>query len=462
MSKRKRQLKLQRRVLGHKRKRLIALATVSLIVTLGLGAVFGPWKISRARAGLQALFSSPVPTPPVPPPTSPSKEYIYVGGRLIATEEGGCLSGYTGTPYLGTSWSIPGTVQAENFDQGGEGVAYHDVDPGSANGTYRSGGVYIENCGNPNGGCNIGSTWPGEWLRYSINVTADGTYSIETQVASGNGGGGAFHIEVDCIDITGPLTVPNTGGWQNYQTVVKSGLVLTAGAHLLRLVLDSAGPAGGIGNFNYFAVNGGTTGSAPTNLVATTVASTPSATQVALTWSAPPGSIAHYEVERSPRINDAFAVVSTTPTTTSFVDTTAINGKAYLYRVRAVFTGGSVSPYSSTDLATAITFDDDPIIGANDPQGRPGTMIRASHLIQLHTAIDAVRFTAGLSPAVWKNDPAPQTLGAVLAIHFTELRSNLNSALTSLGIATLPTDSGIAISQPVMATHIRDVREKVK
>ena len=42
-----------------------------------------------------------------------------------------------GTPYGGTPISVPGTIQAENYDNGGEGIAYHDMD--ANNQFYRTG-----------------------------------------------------------------------------------------------------------------------------------------------------------------------------------------------------------------------------------------------------------------------------------------------------------------------------------
>ena len=47
------------------------------------------------------------------------------------------------------------------------------------------------------------------------------------------------------------MNVPNTGGWQVWQTVRKTGLSLSAGAHVIRLVFD-AGTAenGRVGNYN--------------------------------------------------------------------------------------------------------------------------------------------------------------------------------------------------------------------
>src|SRR5438094_656065 len=48
------------------------------------------------------------------------------------------------SPYGGAPAPIPGTVQAEDFDNGGEGVAYHDTTYGNNGGQYRGGDVDIE------------------------------------------------------------------------------------------------------------------------------------------------------------------------------------------------------------------------------------------------------------------------------------------------------------------------------
>ena len=40
-------------------------------------------------------------------------------------------------PYNGTAAAIPGIIEAENYDEGGEGIAYHDNDPGNTGNVYR-------------------------------------------------------------------------------------------------------------------------------------------------------------------------------------------------------------------------------------------------------------------------------------------------------------------------------------
>ena len=154
------------------------------------------------------------------------------------------------TPYGGTPVSVPGLIEAEHFDEGGKHVAYLDSSAGNAGGRLRATDVDIQTTTDVGAGYNIGWITPGEWLSYSIAVKETRVYTLSTRVAS-NGAGGMFHIEVDGVDVTGPLTIPNTGSYQKWTSVVKSGVALSAGPHVLRVVFDAAGASGGVGNFNY-------------------------------------------------------------------------------------------------------------------------------------------------------------------------------------------------------------------
>src|SRR5436309_8367250 len=105
---------------------------------------------------------------------------------LIASLPAAAAS-YSGTPYTGTPVAVPGTIQAESFDNGGEGVGYHDSGPNNMGGAFRSGGVDIENAAG--GGYDIAWIAAGEWLNYTVNVASAGTYTIQVRVASPGGGG---------------------------------------------------------------------------------------------------------------------------------------------------------------------------------------------------------------------------------------------------------------------------------
>jgi hypothetical protein len=159
------------------------------------------------------------------------------------------------TPYGGAAVTLPGTIQAENFDDGGAGVAYVDTSPGNSGGQYRTTDVDIERTSDGGSGYNIGWVGAGEWLNYTVNVATAGTYDIDVRVASPSSGG-TFHIEVNGVNKTGPLTVPNTGGWQMWSTIRKASVSLAAGPQVWRLVMDTNGASGAVANFNYITASG--------------------------------------------------------------------------------------------------------------------------------------------------------------------------------------------------------------
>lgn len=149
-------------------------------------------------------------------------------------------SGCGQAPYLGDAFAFPARIEAEDFDAGGEGVAYHDTDAANNGGQYRPGeGVDIEACSDTGGGYNVGWLSPGEWLEYTVSVPLPGEYTFEVRVASLSAGG-IFHLEFKGVDLTGDVTVPPTGGWQAWTTVTATA-TLEAGTQTMRFVPSSDG-----------------------------------------------------------------------------------------------------------------------------------------------------------------------------------------------------------------------------
>jgi hypothetical protein len=144
-------------------------------------------------------------------------------------------------PFGGTPAAIPGTVKAENYDTGGQGVAYHVT---SANGTdngYRSDGVDLETATSPATGNDLGWTAAGQWFKYTVNVATAGTYKISFLVAGDVAVTDAFHLSNSSgTNLSGSVNVPSTGGWQDWTTVTAT-VTLPAGAQTLTLNEDSAG-----------------------------------------------------------------------------------------------------------------------------------------------------------------------------------------------------------------------------
>ncbi|MEH0153464.1 alpha-amylase family glycosyl hydrolase [Limibacter armeniacum] len=142
----------------------------------------------------------------------------------------------TQSPYGGIAATIPGIIEAEAYDEGGQGIAYQDNDTGNNGGAFRTNeDVDIES---PTSGVyNVGWTQAGEWLEYSVNVTTTGQYHIISTVATATSS--AFHVEIDGTNVTGTIAVSNTGGWSNFSTVQSTDFNLSAGAHIVRIAMES-------------------------------------------------------------------------------------------------------------------------------------------------------------------------------------------------------------------------------
>lgn len=154
------------------------------------------------------------------------------------------------TPYKGKPHTIPGTIEAEHFDDGGPGVAYGDIDEQNQGATYRGvTQVDIEQRGDASNGYGIGWARATEWLVYTVNVETAGAYSIEIPVASQKKGG-IFHLEVAGKDISGPIQIPDTGGWTKLQTIRVDKVTLEKGTQVIKLMMDANGESGGIGDID--------------------------------------------------------------------------------------------------------------------------------------------------------------------------------------------------------------------
>ncbi|HWF86750.1 MAG TPA: carbohydrate-binding protein [Vicinamibacterales bacterium] len=175
------------------------------------------------------------------------------------------------TPYSGSPISLPGTIQAENYDKGGEGVAYHDTTAGNSGGVYRSDGVDIKATTDTSGSYNIKSVRATEWLNYSVSVASAGTYTVGFRMAS-SGTGGTVHLMLDGTNVTGSVALPDTGGWDTWKTVSKTGVALTAGAHILKLVVDANGSGGTAADINWISVSSSSSAAASTPFTGTAIA----------------------------------------------------------------------------------------------------------------------------------------------------------------------------------------------
>lgn len=147
-------------------------------------------------------------------------------------------------PYLANPISIPGVIQAENYDNGGEGLTYHDADEANqGDASFRTAdGVDIVK---GNGGKAVGYTSANEWIEYSVNVKEPGEYECIATVSSGTTGSGfTLALRNNSVSTTlCKINVPQTANnsWGTYKTVTaKLNKALTVGEHVWRITINGA------------------------------------------------------------------------------------------------------------------------------------------------------------------------------------------------------------------------------
>lgn len=134
--------------------------------------------------------------------------------------------------------NLPGTLQAENFDNGGPGVAYFDSDTENkgAEQSYRSESIDLETNGQD---IVLGYTIAGEWLEYEVDILQDGPFDITYRVAS-ELETGKFLLWIDGVAITDTLSAPNTGSWDTYSELPATTQALTKGKHILKISIEGS------------------------------------------------------------------------------------------------------------------------------------------------------------------------------------------------------------------------------
>lgn len=146
------------------------------------------------------------------------------------------------TPFSGVL-AIPGTIEMERYDRGGQGYSFNESDEDNNGGAFRSSeSVDIETTFG--GGFHVGWIRPGEWIEYTVDVAGQPgttrTFDLTARVASAESGG-SFRLEVDGQDVSGPISFGGTGAWQSFGTV-DGAVTLPTGQHVLRFVNLGNGP----------------------------------------------------------------------------------------------------------------------------------------------------------------------------------------------------------------------------
>jgi len=144
----------------------------------------------------------------IPVTTATPLQTVVPGGPLTT----GTTLPRTPTPTAAppTEHAVPGRIEAEEYDAGGEGVAYHDTTPGNSGGYLRQDDVDIR-FDVAAGSAVVTGVESGEWLRYRLGVGTAGVYAI-TLLAGTTRSGEAIEVLVDgAVMARVPVPVSNDG-----------------------------------------------------------------------------------------------------------------------------------------------------------------------------------------------------------------------------------------------------------
>jgi len=135
-------------------------------------------------------------------------------------------------PYNNVAATIPGVIEAENYDEAGQGFSYFDVDTENKGGAYRTDEVDIVAAGQ---GYAVGYTDKGEWLEYTVNVADTDEYTVTANVSNSNELEG-FQLYVDDKLVTNSYTIPQVSeDWSEYKEVPVCRTRLERGEHIIKI-----------------------------------------------------------------------------------------------------------------------------------------------------------------------------------------------------------------------------------
>ncbi|GEM84827.1 NPCBM/NEW2 domain-containing protein [Meiothermus hypogaeus] len=241
------------------------------------------------------------------------------------------------TPYgRSTPWPIPGLIQFEDFDEGGQGISFSDSDTLNRGGSYRD--TPVDVLAGTGWGL-VGWTAAGEWLEYTVVVAQTGNYDLRVRV-NNRMAGARFRVLVDDQDVTGLLDVPAAGNWDTYNIVTRAAIPLTAGTRVVRFSFEAVSTTDfAAGNYDWFEWVAGSSQPQPPANPSTFTANATSASSVVLNWSAVTGATS-YALDR--RVGTgSYSVLASNLTALTYTDNTVTANTTYTYRVRAVNAAGS-------------------------------------------------------------------------------------------------------------------------
>jgi len=164
--------------------------------------------------------------------------------NLISLETGGVQPANTSQKYIGQA---PGLLQSEDFIDAKPGISHADFDSGNNGNSYRNNvDADIYPWGNQ---FVVGSSRPGEWLKYFVIVKHSGQYELYALLASADNAA-QFELSID-ESFYFNTQVENTGGWRKFKDHHVGNVYLEEGLHEIKIFMSNAGDTGHVADFDH-------------------------------------------------------------------------------------------------------------------------------------------------------------------------------------------------------------------
>jgi hypothetical protein len=157
----------------------------------------------------------------------------FTGPALVKTADDACLvddafNDSASSLKIETNATFSTVIQAEDY-------------------TYMA-GIQTETTTDAGGGLDVGWIDAGDWMSYNVTIPTTGTYRVIYRVASPNANT-TLRLEKDAgATQLGSVTIPNTGGWQNWANVYHD-VTLPAGSYSIGIATATGGF-----NLNYLTI----------------------------------------------------------------------------------------------------------------------------------------------------------------------------------------------------------------
>ncbi|MBD2716362.1 cellulase family glycosylhydrolase [Microvirga sp. STR05] len=155
----------------------------------------------------------------------------------------------TGPPRPFAAHTLPGTIQASDYDLGRNGSAYYDTyaartdfanhTPTNLGDAYRNDGVDIQEVTEASSkSFAVNHMAAGEWLNYTVTVPQEGTFQLQTRLRNTAPTPTKLLLKLNGKSVVATITAEPATGWQTLSVGTAS---MPAGIHTLQLYVEQPG-----------------------------------------------------------------------------------------------------------------------------------------------------------------------------------------------------------------------------